>query len=571
MSGLSRSVLRYALAILIPVAFGVLWPHQLAGRPIAISPFFLCIAVIARFFGFGPALVCALTSAATLSISVFPTASYPMDVQIGRLLLFLLSSVTVASISRQRSTDVREAEERYRTLVDLSPDGIFVRDEENRIVFANQALVRMLGLSSAADLIGKTAFDFVDRSFHEVVKARVAEVNRDQTAPWLEEIWIRSDGTKIDVEVAGVPMRRRGKRFSQVFVRDLSQKKHSEAAIEENRRRMNAVFDGSIDGMIFIDESGAYVDANPAACELLGYRRDELLKLRAGDVVRPASRPAALKVWEKIRSGMRIAGEFTIQRKDGSEREVEYRGVGNVLPGLHFALMRDITARKEAEVSLQRLSGRLLHLQDEERKRIALQLHETTAQTLIALKLNLAKGRRSSEGSGAAFRETLDESVALVEQSINEVRTLSYLLHPPMIEEMGLVSSLRWFAGGFEERTGIHVTVEAPDDLRRLPSAVETSLFRIVQEALTNVQRHSQSKVARITLSRESAAIRLSVEDEGRGLAERLRGQPLEVVAASGVGVAGMYQRVRDLSGTMSIQSDDHRTRVEVSLPVGAD
>jgi signal transduction histidine kinase len=209
-----------------------------------------------------------------------------------------------------------------------------------------------------------------------------------------------------------------------------------------------------------------------------------------------------------------------------------------------------------------------MRLLDEERRRIAGQLHDTTGQNLIALKLNLATARHLAAMGDERLKEKLDESLALAGQSINEIRTLSYLLHPPMIEEVGLVPSLQWYVRGFEERTAIHVSFEAGADIGRLLEEVETAVFRIVQEALTNIQRHAQSESASIRLARRADGLQLVVEDKGRGLSEGLRGEPLEVVAAGGVGVAGMYQRVRDLGGTMSMHSDDRGTRIEVVLPI---
>src|SRR6267378_4335256 len=138
--------------------------------------------------------------------------------------------------------------------------------------------------------------------------------------------------------------------------------------------------------------------------------------------------------------------------------------------------MHDITARKEAEKSLRQLSVRLLRLQDDERRRIARELHDTTAQNLVALRLNLSRISKSAI-ENPAIQESVDESIALAEQSISEIRTLSYLLHPPLIDEAGLLPSLRWFARGFQERSGIAVTLESPAELERLPPEVETALF----------------------------------------------------------------------------------------------
>jgi signal transduction histidine kinase len=257
-------------------------------------------------------------------------------------------------------------------------------------------------------------------------------------------------------------------------------------------------------------------------------------------------------------------------RKDGEVRELAYAIVLNVLPGFHCAFMHDITARKEAERAVQRLSAHLLQLQDEERRRIARQLHDTTAQNLAAIRLNLAIVRRSVDTANLKVLQSLDESLALTDESIGEVRTLAYLLHPPMIEEAGLLVTLRWFAQGFEARSGIRVTLDFPEVLSRLPLEMETAIFRIVQEGLNNIQRHSGSTVANIRIERPPDVLRLQIEDEGQGLPLHLRGDDV-VTAAAGVGIASIRERVRELGGTMTVQSSDDGTVLSVTLPLSED
>jgi signal transduction histidine kinase len=223
---------------------------------------------------------------------------------------------------------------------------------------------------------------------------------------------------------------------------------------------------------------------------------------------------------------------------------------------------RDETARR-----MTALSSRLLHLQDDERRRIARQLHDTTAQNLAALKLNLARMQKSLTAPEPVIRELLDQSITLTGQSIGEIRTLTYLLHPPMIEEAGLLPSLRWYVTGFETRSGIPVVADFPEELGRLPLDLETATFRIVQEGLSNIQRHSGSAVARIGLEQRADTLHLKIEDEGRGIPLHLRGDDV-LLAASGVGIAGMRERVRELGGRIEIQSRDHGTVVTVTLPL---
>lgn len=234
----------------------------------------------------------------------------------------------------------------------------------------------------------------------------------------------------------------------------------------------------------------------------------------------------------------------------------------------------DITERKRAEEELERraqqlqaLSGRLMQSQDEERRRIARELHDTTAQNLAAIRMDLSRAGRSAGASDPVVREAIDESIALTDRAIAEIRTLSYLLHPPMIEAAGLLPSLRWYAQGFQERSGIAVTLDLPDEIERLPIEMETAVFRIVQEALTNIQRHAGSTVAKIHIERQPQVLKLEVADHGRGLPAALRNNE-NMLAAAGVGIAGMRERARELGGRVDVQSGDGGTTVTVSLPI---
>ena len=185
---------------------------------------------------------------------------------------------------------------------------------------------------------------------------------------------------------------------------------------------------------------------------------------------------------------------------------------------LRKRILQRTAALGESEQQLHALAGRLMHTQDDERRRIAQMLHETTAQDLAALKMHLARLHRTNDSLSDADRAALAESMSLAEQSITEVRTLSYLLHPPFLDEMGLVSALRWYAGGFGERSGITVDLDLPESFERLPLDTETALFRVVQESLINIHRHSGSQTARIRLRRDAETLVLEIEDQGHGV-----------------------------------------------------
>jgi signal transduction histidine kinase len=239
-------------------------------------------------------------------------------------------------------------------------------------------------------------------------------------------------------------------------------------------------------------------------------------------------------------------------------------------------LLATMRERAEAEQTLRHqrdelrsLASRLMHAQDDERRRLATTLHETTAQDLAALKMLLTRLNRAAGDLGDSERHDLAESIALTEQSIAGIRTVSYLLHPPFLDEVGLLPALRWFAGGFSERSGIKVDLDLPESVARLPLETETVLFRIVQESLTNIHQHAASKTARIRLRRDATMIVLAIEDSGRGIP---RDDLARITSGgAGVGVAGMSERIEQLGGRLEITSNDRGTTVHVWVPVAKD
>jgi signal transduction histidine kinase len=221
-----------------------------------------------------------------------------------------------------------------------------------------------------------------------------------------------------------------------------------------------------------------------------------------------------------------------------------------------------------ANQGLGDLTARLLQLQDEERRRIARELHDSAGQSLTALALNLSNLGTEIERL-AKSAKTVSDSVVLVNDMSRDIRTISYLLHPPLLDEAGLASALRWYIRGFTERSGIRVDLELADDFERLPRDMETAIFRLVQECLTNIHRHSESPTANIAVVHSNGEVRIEVLDQGKGIPPDKK---LELLSAGtpGVGLRGMRERLRQLGGTMEINSDGNGsgTQVVVRLPV---
>jgi two-component system, NarL family, sensor kinase len=281
-----------------------------------------------------------------------------------------------------------------------------------------------------------------------------------------------------------------------------------------------------------------------------------------------------------IRSGSdgSVRGEIRLTATDGRPRTVRLtlspsRQMGTETICAVATELTELVETNEAlrvtESSLRQLSGRLLQLQDEERRRIARDLHDITGQEIAILSMSLDRLARLMDNAKAEAKETLNDSREMVRKMAEEIRTLSYLLHPPLLDESGLNSAVRWYAEGFQKRSSIHVNVVTAPGLGRLPAEVETALFRVVQESLTNVHRYSGSPDAEIRISAADGQVRLEVLDHGKGIVSVPRAA-VDGVAALGVGIPGMRERLRQLGGQLEVDFGRSGTRVTATVPFKA-
>lgn len=220
-----------------------------------------------------------------------------------------------------------------------------------------------------------------------------------------------------------------------------------------------------------------------------------------------------------------------------------------------------------ANLGLRELSARLLKVQDEERRRIARDLHDSTGQNLALLSMNLSALESEARLFSPNVAKGLRDNAEIVRKISSELRTLSYLLHPPLLEEVGIESALRWYIEGFDQRSNIKVLLDLPANMGRLPRDMELAIFRVIQECLTNVHRHSGSATANIRLKRSTREIRVTVSDEGKGI-PREKLAKLTAAGEAGVGLRGMRERVKSLGGELQIESDTKGTEIRIVIPI---
>jgi signal transduction histidine kinase len=229
----------------------------------------------------------------------------------------------------------------------------------------------------------------------------------------------------------------------------------------------------------------------------------------------------------------------------------------------HYWLMNaELRAREQAEASLRALSVRLLELQDEERRRFSRELHDSLGQYLVGVKMNL-----TMLGNSIPVNALISESMKLLDEAITETRTISHLLHPPLLDETGFASAARWYVEGFAARSGIPTRLDLPEDLGRLPEPIELALFRVLQESLTNVHRHSKSPKADVSLRVFKDEVVLRIRDYGKGIPPEVLERFRQNREHGGVGLAGMRERIHELGGEVEMNSDSHGTQILVKIP----
>ena len=362
----------------------------------------------------------------------------------------------------------------------------------------------------------------------------------------------------------------------------------TEEGLRESERLLRVVLDTLPVGVAVVNPAGDVILNNPASRRIWSevipsgperYARSKGWWHDTGKAVEPDEwgSARALARGESAVNELIDIEAFDGQRKVIQNSAVPIRGANERITGA-VIVNEDMSARYAAERDLHEslkqmraLTGRLVRAQDDERRRIARMLHETTAQDLAVLKMQLARLTRTEAGVSEDGRAVLTDSVELAERSMTGIRTLSYLLHPPFLDEAGLLSALRWYASGFAERSGIAVDLDLPPTLERLPQDVETALFRVVQEALINIHHHAESPSAVIRLRVDRHRLTLEIEDRGRGMPPELIAQLSTGGGAPGVGIAGMRERLQQLGGTLDIESSDRGTLVRARIPLASD
>jgi signal transduction histidine kinase len=353
---------------------------------------------------------------------------------------------------------------------------------------------------------------------------------------------------------------------------EFTRHKQTERIARQSREVVNAFFSSSTVGFAIVDTKLRYKRINEILATTAARPAADFIGRSVAEIFEGRSSNLEAAFRQVINTGEPILDSEVSEEIPGVPGEIRHWLV-NYFP-IHGekgqvneigVISVDVTARRNAESAIRRLSGRLLNLQDQERRRIARELHDSLGQYLAGLKMTIELlAQPATRDKAALFAECSE----ILERCISETRTLSHLLHPPLLDEAGFASAAKWFVQGFSERSGIPVSFDLKPDFPRLPGSIEIALFRVLQESLTNVHRHSRAAGAEIHVELLPDQVTLEVTDHGCGIPSHVLSPIKKNGMQSGMGLAGMRERVNELDGHLEIASGRQGTSIRVTLPL---
>ena len=503
--------------------------------------------------------------------------------------------------------DAEEARYRLAAIVESSEDAIVSKDLNGIIASWNAGAQRIFGFSPE-EAVGQPITIIIPPELRGEEKQIIRRLRNGERIEHFETVRMTKSGERLNISLTVSPVRdSRGRIIgASKIARDVTERKRIEEALRQRESQLRAAFSQTYSFLILLTPDGTITEANRAAIEASGHKREELIGHKFWEFwwsALPDEVAIAKDSVAKAARGELVREECYFCLPDGTRR-FAHRTLNPVFDdsgklvmivgtGIDITEQQELRGKLEARVkqrtqelegknqallqqaeTVRDLSGRLLRAQDEERRRIARDLHDSSGQILAAVQMNLAPLQEQARNINADFASGIRQSLELVEQLSKELRTVSYLLHPPLLDEAGLPSALRWYVEGFAQRSKIDVQLEVAPDLGRLSGDMEMTVFRIVQECLTNIHRHSSGKKANIRMLRSDEEICLEIQDNGQGMHISNNGDSSGRPLRAGVGIQGMRERVNQLGGRFEIKSGETGTvvtaRFPLSLPVSS-
>jgi PAS domain S-box-containing protein len=459
-------------------------------------------------------------------------------------------------------------------IVDSSDDAIISKDLTGVITSWNKSAERIFG-HTAEEAIGQHIMLIVPPERRGEEAVILDRLRRGERVDHFHTMRMRKDGTLLDVSLTISPVRDSSGRVvgASKVARDVTAQKLAERALRESEQRFRVITDASpiLIWMSGTDKLCYYF--NKGWLDFVGRTLEQESGNGWTQNVHPEDFERCLQIYVSSFDARRpFEMEYRMRHHTGQYRWILDRGVPRYTPDGEFegylGACLDIHSQKEAAEKIRIADDmtRLLKAQDDERRRIARELHDSAGQTLVVLGMNLAQLVEKAEAIAPELAREGKEIEATVQQLHREIRTTSYLLHPPLLDESGIASALNMYVEGLAERSDVAITLDVSGNVGRLTSDMELAIFRIVQECLTNIYRHSGSKTATIRITRDAEGIRIEVQDYGKGMPP----ERLEQIQSrgSGVGIRGMRERLRQFHGELLIETNGPGTSVIAKIPV---
>jgi PAS domain S-box-containing protein len=480
-------------------------------------------------------------------------------------------------------------------IVDSTDDIIISITLDGIITSWNKAAEHAFGYSSR-EAIGSHISLIIPKDRVAEEDDILARVFQGQSVDHFDTVRQRKNGSLVDISLTVSPVKDSSGRVvgASKVAREITERKRA----DRSKALLAAIVDSSDDAIVSKSLDGIISSWNHSAERIFGYSAEEAIGKHITLII-PRDRWAEENnIIERLRRGERVDHFRTIRRrKDGTLIDVSLTispvkdAGGNIIGASKVA--RDVSEQVRAEQALraserelrrlsqsldsqvrtrtrelQELSWQLMRARDEERRHIARELHDSAGQSLAVLAMEVDQLRQKASSAPALIAD-IEQIRETVRQLHSEIRTTSYLLHPPLLDESGLQAAISWYAAGLTERTALPIDLDIPDNLGRLPRDLELVLFRFIQEALTNIHRHAGAKRAWIVINRSQDQVSAEVRDNGSGMSPERLSQIRS--GGSGVGVRGMRERIRQFQGSLEIDSDPTGTRVSVEIPIPAE
>lgn len=458
-------------------------------------------------------------------------------------------------------------------LIESARESILILNDERRVTVANDSFYRAFGLSRS-ETEGTLLYDLGGGQWNiPQLHHLLSEITQQNTR--VENFRVQRAFPKIGTRSLVFNARRvqqeSGPQMILLTIEDVTDFERHMAAINTQ----SALLEMAHETVIVRDLDGIIRFWNRGAEQTYGWKKEEAIGKVKEDLLKPQFPRSFEDIRQELLNTGYWEGEVVHTRKDGQRRFVESRWAVRKEQGgepIVLEINTDITERKRNESNLRQLSTYLMRVQDEERRKIARDLHDSAGQSLAALKINLDKLRKSLD-SGSEKEKVILDTMKIADDTINGIRTLAHMLHPPLLDEVGLISAIRWLVDEFGQRGGIKVDLKLDGNEHRLPQGVELALFRVTQEAMNNIYRHSGATEARVDLHQSDGNVILRVTDNGRGVPEELllslsdSKTRLASGRRVGVGILGMKERLAELGGRLEIASGEKGTSITAIVP----